>query len=441
MDNADKIRKIFARQLLSIKPSDNEIAKVKQLVLEFGALLNLELKKPRIKAEVFVGGSLAKNTIIKKKEKYDIDFFVRFDYSKYSGKSSELSEILAKPVERLAKKLKIRIEKIHGSRDYFNLSYKAIFLEIIPILKIKKASEAKNITDISPLHVSYVVNKLAKRRKLADEIRLAKTFCYVQGCYGAESYIKGFSGYSLEALCIYFGSFLNFLKGAAQWSLAKKIIIDSAKHYKNKNCILTLLNESKLQSPLILIDPVQKERNVTAAISSETFENFLKSVNEFLKKPSDEFFKIKIDVSEDLRKKAKARKAQFNAFAIESSSDKLDIAGAKSLRISKFILNLMKKYGFAVLDSKFVFDVVMKKGFFYVVCKNPSARTELSGPPVGLEKYVAEFKKKYKKTSVKNGKIIAIVKTKVRNAKELLKELAGYKRELKEMQIKRVYLY
>jgi tRNA nucleotidyltransferase (CCA-adding enzyme) len=351
-----------------------------------------------------------------------------------------LSGILAKPVEKLGKKLKIKIETIHGSRDYFNLSYKAVFLEIIPILKIKKSSEARNITDISPLHVFYVASRLAKSRKLADEIRLAKTFCYVQGCYGAESYIKGFSGYSLEVLCIYFGSFLNFLKAAAQWK-GKKIVIDSARHYKNKNDILALLNESKLQSPIVLIDPVQKERNVTAAVSSETFENFLKSAREFLKKPTDEFFKIKIDVSEDLRKKAKAKKAQFNAFAIESSSGKLDIAGAKSLRLSKFILNLMKKYGFDVLDSKFAFDVVMKKGFFYVACKNPSAKTEISGPPVGLEKYAANFRKKYKKTSVKNGKVVAIVKTKVRNAKDLLNELAGYKRELKEMQIKRVYLF
>ena len=76
------------------------------------------------------------------------------------------------------------------------------------MLNIKKGSDALNVTDFSPLHVDWV-NKNVKR--LRDDIRLAKRFCKVNKLYGAESYIRGFSGYALELLISYYGGFLRFL--------------------------------------------------------------------------------------------------------------------------------------------------------------------------------------------------------------------------------------
>src|SRR3989344_5865150 len=100
--------------------------------------------------------------------------------------------------------------RIHGSRDYFVVKENNNFeFEIIPTLKIKKPSEAKNIIDLSYFHVNYVRNKL-KNKKLADEIKLAKAFIHYSDCYGAESYINGFSGYAVELLVIYYGSFTKF---------------------------------------------------------------------------------------------------------------------------------------------------------------------------------------------------------------------------------------
>ena len=45
------------------------------------------------------------------------------------------------------------------------------------------------------------------------------------------------------------------------------------------------LNSSKLNSPIIPIDPTYKQRNVLAALSKETFEMFQKSCKEFLENP------------------------------------------------------------------------------------------------------------------------------------------------------------
>ena len=46
------------------------------------------------------------------------------------------------------------------------------------------------------------------------------------------------------------------------------------------------LNDAKLHSPIILVDPTYKQRNVLAALSKETFEIFQTECRKFIKKPS-----------------------------------------------------------------------------------------------------------------------------------------------------------
>jgi tRNA nucleotidyltransferase (CCA-adding enzyme) len=160
-----------------------------------------------IKADVFVGGSLAKGTLVRKevydseerkssasqtfsKKVYDVDIFVRFDGEKY--KDDEISGILGKALS-----VGKGVKKIHGSRDYYQKIVEGIVIEIIPVLKIKKPEDAENVMDLSYFHVNYLLKKIKKKKKLVDEIILAKSFCHAHNCYGAESYIRGFSGYSL----------------------------------------------------------------------------------------------------------------------------------------------------------------------------------------------------------------------------------------------------
>ena len=50
------------------------------------------------------------------------------------------------------------------------------------------------------------------------------------------------------------------------------------------------INESKRENELVIVDPVQKERNAAAAISKEKIEKFINSCKEYLHNPSEEFF-------------------------------------------------------------------------------------------------------------------------------------------------------
>src|SRR3989344_2770629 len=196
------------------------------------------LKKLKINASVFIGGSLAKETVVKK-EKHDIDLFLRFD-KKYP--EPQINRFMRK-IFFLFKVpgFKAKVKKIHGSRDYVQIIFKkhGVMIEVVPSIKIANPEEARNITDLSYFHIKYVNDKIKKHKKLSDEIILAKAFCHAQKCYGAESYINGFSGYALELLIINCGTFDKF-KDACRRFLNnpsiehfehKKVSIDKMRNY------------------------------------------------------------------------------------------------------------------------------------------------------------------------------------------------------------------
>ncbi len=247
-----------------------EQAKEVSLRADSKAVLS-ELNKRVKDAKAVLGGSAAKGTRLK--GMYDIDIFVCFNYKKYVAKHEELSNILEKALKKSFKGVK----RIHGSRDYFHIKKNGVIFEIVPILDVKNVSQAKNIMDVSPHHVKWVTKNLKKE----DEVRLLKAFCMSHDVYGAESYIRGFSGYACEVLIVNYGSFMKLIRAAAKWG--DKEIIDVKKYYKRKNA-LDHVNKSKTHGPLVLIDPVQASRNVTAALEKKKFDRFVNAAKRLLKK-------------------------------------------------------------------------------------------------------------------------------------------------------------
>ncbi|MEK6876995.1 MAG: hypothetical protein AABX63_06245, partial [Nanoarchaeota archaeon] len=350
-----------------------------------------------------LGGSGAKGTWLKT---FDADIFVMFNYGRYKDKSGQLSDILGKSLKK-----HFKITRLHGSRDYFQIKQGKFTFEIIPILEIKKAEQAKNITDVSPLHSSFVL----KHKKLIDEIRLTKQFFKAAGVYGAESYIQGFSGYVCEILTVYYGSFLKLMKAITRWK--EKTVIDVKGYYKGKNVFMEL-NKSKLTSPLIVIDPVQKDRNAAAALDHEKFEIIIRRAKEFLKKPSKEFFEIKTLTEEDIRRKFTKHLVILKAIPLNK---KEDVAGAKMLKAFHFIEKALIFNDFKVNESDMLWHG--KDALFYYALESdklPKTK-EVSGPPVKIRFHAELFKKKHKGAFVKNNRLYAREKRKYSNARDLIK--------------------
>ncbi len=381
-----------------IKPSKEEKENVEKITKE----VFQKLKK--IKSTKFiVGGSISKDTWLKGTN--EIDIFAKFDYNKFKDKNDKISSFLWKELKKYFK-----VNTVHGSRNYFHVNYKNFIFEIVPILDIKSPEQALNVTDISPLHINFV----KKYPKLKDEIRLLKSFCKANNLYGAESYISGFSGYVLEILVIHYKSFKNVLKNAAKWK--PKVIIDIKKAVKDP---LRELNPSKIVSPLILIDPVDKSRNVSSSLSMENFEKFVKLSQNYLRNHSEKFFTERNEIP----------KESF-VLKIIPSKGKKDVIGAKAVKVMNYIKNKLDENEFLVSNKGWFWN---KEIIFWFKVKNKKLPLEEvhKGPPADMEKNVREFKKKHKSIFLKKGIYYANLKREYIKVEDLINKLLkeGYVKE------------
>ncbi|MBN1544977.1 nucleotidyltransferase domain-containing protein [Candidatus Woesearchaeota archaeon] len=395
-------RKLLDGVLKQIKPTDRKLFKE---INEFLKKLNSEIKKSKTKAKAVVGGSIAKDTFLK--GDHDCDIFVKFDCS---YKEKDISCMLFKILKPF------KAELVHGSRDYYRVK-NMINYEVVPVLDIKDPKDAVNVTDMSPLHVEWV----RKHPGFDDEIRLAKQFCKAAHVYGAESYIKGFSGHVLDVLVIHYGGFIKLLKASRKWK--DKEVIDPEKFYrKSRKDALEQLNRSKIDSPIIIIDPVLPERNAAAALSYEKLELFKKAAAEFIDRPSQEQFIVKQKTAEVLRRGA--GKDKLMILDVTPFTGKEDVVGAKLLKAYQQIYNQLKFYDFGIKDAGWSWDKKDKAMFWYIL--DPKDLVPIKkwvGPPLEEKERVQNFREKHVKTFMEKGRICTYVKRRYIRAEELADDI------------------
>ncbi|MFH1439598.1 MAG: CCA tRNA nucleotidyltransferase [Candidatus Woesearchaeota archaeon] len=388
-------------------PNQREYDAIKLKIDDFLNKIGYALKKSRYQAEIMLGGSAAKGTFLVKD--FDVDIFIRFDYG---YKERDISELLEKVLIKIKD---MKISRVHGSRDYFQVRYKGIKYEIIPVLKVQDSKKALNVTDMSPLHVEWLKKHL--NGKFKNEIILAKLFCKAQGFYGAESYIRGFSGHVLDILIIYYGGFIETLKASQKWNINN--LIDIEKHGTAEG-----LNQSKI-SPLIVIDPIQPERNAAAALSEEKFRLFIEKAGEFLNKPSAKYFIKKEYKLNDLKKLSdKSKNTCLIVLNVNALEGKEDIVGAKLLKAYRHILKHLSLNEFIVKDSGWKWDKAKKAMFWYVLNHKMLSESVIRmGPPLNAKKATKSFKLKHPKAFEKDKRLYAPVNRLFRKPEDLINHL------------------
>lgn len=395
-----------------VTPSKAEEKKVHAIISEVANKINKEAKLQKLSAKLQAGGSAAKGTWLPGLS--DIDFFLLFDYDEFSEKSAEISSY----TERILKNI-FKINKLHGSRDYFSTNYKDYNIEIVPVLDISEEQEAKNITDFSPLHVNWFNALARKNPKLRTEARLAKQFFKVAGVYGAESYIRGLSGHAIEILIAYHGSFTNLVKAVAKWKFQE--VIDIKRYYKSTKQVFEKLNKSKLNSAIILVDPIEKNRNAAAAFEKDKFMLAKEVCHKFLDKPSTEFFKEKEISIESLKKK----KQDMRLIVVHAKAQKgkPDVVGAKLRKEFEQLGKTLAENDFVVQDSGWHIHGDAAMFWFYLDPTPLSAKKQHSGPPVKLKEFAKAFRKKWKSVKIKDGWLVAEIKRKYTTPEQLMKQL------------------
>ncbi|MCF7866278.1 nucleotidyltransferase domain-containing protein [Candidatus Woesearchaeota archaeon] len=366
---------------------------IKKIAEDFLLKLNKEIKKQKVDANAELGGSVAKGTFLP--DDFDADIFIRFN--------PDLKFDISNETEKLLGFLK-DVKRVHGSRDYFQLVYNNVLFEIVPVIDVDTWSKAKNVSDMSPLHVKYF-NKKADD-KTREEVKITKLFMKAQRVYGAESYIKGFSGHVVDLLIIKYGSFLELVKMASKWK--DKTVIDVEKHHADP---LFSLNESKTSSPLVIVDPIQKDRNASAALSTENYESFKKACKEFIKKGGVGFFEKK-DFEKLVLERKNFMSIQNCIFDIDvvPLEEKDDVAGSKVLKIKEHLLRRLTDEGFSVVWSDWDFEEEKSIIALEIPKENIKKVFIRDGPQLDMKGHSEEFKKKHKDVFEEEDRLKAKVK-------------------------------
>jgi tRNA nucleotidyltransferase (CCA-adding enzyme) len=266
-----KEQKILKKVLKKITPEKKQEKKQ----LEFAKKLIEKIKAtkgPHVDAELV--GSAARGTHLAGDN--DLDIFVFYPPEIPREKFENHGIALGKQIFK-----RHEWELAYSEHPYVRGIISGYKVEIIPTYKIDTPTLMKSAVDRSPFHNNYLKEKLTPQ--LCNETRLLKQFMKGIKCYGADLSMNSFPGYVAELLIIKYGSFIDTLKAASNWK--KNQVIDIENAYTEEEAIKKFGSHH-----FIIIDPVDINRNVAAALSEQQYARFISASRKFLEKPSYKFF-------------------------------------------------------------------------------------------------------------------------------------------------------
>lgn len=402
-------QKLLFHVLLAIQPGKDEIKAEHEFSTEVVGMLQ---KKFGRRAQVMVAGSMAKGTFLKNDK--DLDIFVLFPEK---IKKSEFLGIIKTAACRSFPEAKY--ETRYAEHPYLRLSLSGRRIDIVPAYGIKRTENLKSAVDRSVFHTVFVRKNLEKK-KIAD-VLLLKKFFKSNELYGAEIKVGGFSGYLCELMIINYGGFIKFLKSAKEWTKKSQILIDMEKNYKTKNEKINV--GKKFNSRLIVIDPTDKNRNVAAAVSEESFVKLAKIAGRFLKKPSEKYFAGAKSLDDKIRE---LKKKNSTVYLIDLKHDNVvdDIVWGQARKLSKQLSGYLEKNEFAFSGIHMNGDSGIIKIIIPIKKEKLSGKRKIIGPMLKLSKNVLAFRKAHHNAKFKKEKnrIIAFIPRKISDAKQAITE-------------------
>ncbi|MEM2204894.1 MAG: CCA tRNA nucleotidyltransferase [Candidatus Hadarchaeales archaeon] len=404
---------LYKKILEKIEPTQEERKKAMNLSNSLLSSLSEELLRRGIEAEVRVEGSFAKDTWLRGEN--DLDLFVLLPPSFPDEKLREVVEV--------AKTLKGKKRERYAEHPYLEIQMKGYRVEVVPCFKVEDPSQLRSSVDRTPFHTEYVKRRLSE--DLKREIRLLKRFMMGIGCYGAELRVGGFSGYLCELLILHAQSFEGLIREARGWKPGQ--VVDLEGFYPDPSKLRLFFPEQ----PLIVVDPVDKSRNVAAAVSFQKFSTFILACRDFLRKPSERFFfprPPRVLGKGELRKLMERRGTEIFCVTFRTPRVVEDVLFPQLRKAERALAFTLGERGFQVLGS----EVWSGKRFSAILLEVfppslPALEVRRGPPPSAPEE---DFLRKYlgrKGTWAgpyvdMEGRLVFEVERKKREAKKVLEE-------------------
>lgn len=396
------IEKVVEESLNELKPSEEEKLEALRIYGEVKDVIERSLQIP-FEFAVELHGSVAKGTELR--GMIDLDVFILIRYDQISKEWLE-SEVV-KPLFGIFKGIYSNVKLKYATHPYIYINLGRHEVDIVPAYWAKEISEIKTAVDRTPFHTRYVVSRLDERMR--DEVRLLKSFFKSTGAYGAEIRVEGFSGYLTELLIIKYKSFLNAVRNIAKWHFGEVIIVDEGTVKVDRNYL-----RKSSKSPLIVLDPVDPNRNVASAVSAESLAKVVLSSHIFLQKPSAMMLLAGVrspgvDTIDSLRSYLVDSGREVVGILFKLHGEPIpDVIWGKLKSVARSFINSTLKAGFTVASYSIWCDDVSEAVVMATIMPRELTPYEVHlGPPLGRPADIRSFVLKYYMSSKSLGPYVS----------------------------------
>ncbi|MDY6965562.1 MAG: CCA tRNA nucleotidyltransferase [Halobacteriota archaeon] len=396
----EKIETVTSEVLKNVKPSEEEKVELKALAKDVIESVDKAASDLNVDAFGMLVGSTARDTWISGEKDIDVFIMLPTAMSREELESAGLT---------IAKNCAPEYEERYAEHPYIRAKFGGYDVDIVPCFRVEDPSEIRSAVDRTPFHNEYIKREI---RGLEDEVLLLKQFMRGVGVYGAELKIHGFSGYLCELLILKYRSFSDVVKSSSDWKFGETIDIKGTGTYEGDD-------------PLIVIDPVDPNRNVAAAVSLDSYSRFIDASRSFMCGPDISYFfppPVSPISKEDLARVIEERGTELIAIVLDVPDMVDDLLFPQLYKAERSVLGLLKRLDFCVFNSG-----VWAEGLKAVillemeVSELPKIK-KILGPPVTLKDRGENFKKKHETypISIENGRYVAEIPRKYKNVVDLL---------------------
>jgi tRNA nucleotidyltransferase (CCA-adding enzyme) len=332
----NSIQAVLDQIAKKVAPSEAERERMLQLAERLKSQVQSILDRAGFGGNVSIQGSYARDTWLSGEA--DLDIFASFpptmDRREWTGKVLPAIRrgIDAETIDRYAE------------HPYLEFHIKGIRVNVVPCYSVEKG-QWKSATDRTPYHTEYMRQHLTPEMRL--EARLLKRFMKGIRSYGAEIRVGGFSGMLVETLILHYQSFRGTLVQASKWKPI--IFLDLEKPNGSQDS-----RARDFGSPLVVIDPIDPNRNLAAAVRDDKLWGFVAGSRELQKNPGIWYFfppKYKPKTKAQFSKLLDHQDRDIVAIFFEHARIVPDVLWGQLLKIEKSLTELMMRQDFHPLRS------------------------------------------------------------------------------------------
>lgn len=386
----------YSSIILKNKPNAEERNRIREIVLDVTDRINEYCHINQIDADPVLVGSAAKGTNMKSA---DIDIFIRFS-KQYKEREMETIGV------RIGKLILKDGKEKYAEHPYVTGHYDGFKMDIVPSYRISPGEKKVSSVDRTPLHTEFVRSNLPESMK--DQVILLKLFMKHFGIYGSEVRVAGFSGYVCELLIWNYGSFDDVIKIFSK--LTGRLVIGVA---QRKNLP---------ETPVLIVDPVDGERNAAAAVSEESLATMKVASRFFVSAPSESFLLPREEIS---KPKYMDRGTAIRVFTLPRPSGVDDTIYPQAVKFRNSLVELLDSGGFYPISSEISIDGEIQ---VMIECRSPFSPSIIfrEGPPSDSQN-VVDFMEKYRDIAergpyIKGNRIRAEIRSKPESIEDFVKD-------------------